>query len=976
MNMQPRKIKQLVLGVLVSIILLTIFFRREHSKNESNRLPSMVSSSNSAQPAKQQSSQITVNAPSTNQPILVKNLSGTDTNHSQRPAIDILSPQVLKQISALEDEKANRTPAEQKIDSQILYAIKMRRGLPVAAGVPAQRVNLQTDSKNRVLVDITATVTDALLNFITNQGGQVINDFPQYRSIRASILLAQMETLTARNDVQFIQPATRAFNNSVDSEGDYTHQAITARSTFSANGSDLKIGVLSDSVDYLTNSQIAGQVNVLTGQGNVNSGGEGEGTAMLEIVNDLDPGAQLYFATGEGGDAAFANNILQLKSIGCNIIVDDMLYNDEPPFQDGIVAQAVNTVTANGVLFFSSASNAGNKDAGTSGTWEGDFVDSGLSSGVITNGRIGAIHSFGSANYDRITGTGPGGSQLEADLFWSDPQGASSNDYDIYVLDSTAQNVVASSTNPQNGSQNPYESIGSMSTGEYIIVVLYSGVSRFLHLSTGRGELSISTQGSTRGHDCATNAFDVAAINAFTNWDSHDSLGPYPNAFTGGTNKSVEDFSSDGPRRVFFQADGTPITPGNYSSTGGTVRQKPDLTAANGVTTDVPGFAPFFGTSAAAPHAAAIAALLKSYNPNLSPAQIRTVLTNSTLDIMASGWDRDSGNGILMPLIALGSVEPDITRITDSLNNTSPHTGDTVTVSIVLTNKFCGLAGNSVGSFHVGFYFSSTPSFSGSTAFYETPVSGCTANGTVSVPQNVLISSGTSPGTYYLGYRIDDENETVECDTGDKGIFYWTVNVLPPPQPDMTLFASSLNNTNPVLGATINTSITITNEPCTGGSTDASPFHVGIYWATNVNFSGASLLGEVPVPGCPANGTTTLIPTVTINTNTTPGKYYLGFKIDDENEINECNEGNNGIYYWTLNVAATTSPAPTLKINAANNSAILIWPTNLSGYVLQYSTNLYSGNWFTNPAVPSVVNGQFTVTNRPISTIEFFRLIK
>ena len=648
---------------------------------------------------------------------------------------------------------------------------------------------------------------------------------------------------------------------------------------------------------------------------------------MLEIVHDLAPGAQLYFATGEGSDAAFANNILQLKNAGCNIIVDDLLASDEPPFQDGIIAQAVNTVTANGVLFFSSASNAGNKDADTSGTWEGDFVNSGVSSGAITSERIGAIHSFGSANYDRITGNGPGGSQLEADLFWSDPQGASSNDYDLYVIDGTFQNVNASSTNPQNGTQNPYESVGSMTNGEYIIVVIYSGASRFLHLSTGRGELSISTQGSTRGHDCATNAFDVAAINAYKPYGgSPDPYGPYPNAFTGGTTKFVEDFSSDGPRRIFFQADGTPITPGNYSSTGGTVRQKPDLTAANGVTTDVPGFAPFFGTSSAAPHAAAIAALLKSYNTNLSPAQIRTVLTNSTLDIMASGWDRDSGNGILMPLLALGAVEPDITRITDSLNNTSPHTGDTVTVSIVLTNKFCGLAGNNVGSFHVGFYFSSTPSFTGSTAFFETPVSGCAANGTVPVSQNVLISSGTTPGTYYLGYRIDDETETVECNTSDKGIFYWTVNVLPPPQPDLTLFASSLNNTNPVLGATINPSITITNEPCTGGSTNASSFHVGIYWATNVNFSGASLLGEVPVTGCPANGITTLSPTVTINTNTIPGKYYLGFKIDDENEITECNEGNNGIYYWTVNVAAITSHAPTLKIDAANNSAILIWP--------------------------------------------------
>jgi subtilisin family serine protease len=83
------------------------------------------------------------------------------------------------------------------------------------------------------------------------------------------------------------------------------------------------------------------------------------------------------------------------------------------------------------------------------------------------------------------------------------------------------------------------------------------------------------------------------------------------------------------------------------------VLYKPDFTAADGVTTTPSGFAPFFGTSCAAPHAAAIAALVLSYNPVLTPAQMRTVLTNSCIDIMGAGWDRDSGSGILMALAAL-----------------------------------------------------------------------------------------------------------------------------------------------------------------------------------------------------------------------------------------------------------------------------------------------------------------------------------
>ena len=69
-----------------------------------------------------------------------------------------------------------------------------------------------------------------------------------------------------------------------------------------------------------------------------------------------------------------------------------------------------------------------------------------------------------------------------------------------------------------------------------------------------------------------------------------------------------------------------------------------------GVSTTPPGFAPFFGTSCATPHAAAIAALVLSYNPGLTPAQLRIVLTNSCIDIMAAGWDRYSGSGILPEL--------------------------------------------------------------------------------------------------------------------------------------------------------------------------------------------------------------------------------------------------------------------------------------------------------------------------------------
>ena len=158
--------------------------------------------------------------------------------------------------------------------------------------------------------------------------------------------------------------------------------------------------------------------------------------------------------------------------------------------------------------------------------------------------------------------------------------------------------------------------------------------------------------GQTHGHSTAAGAFSVAATPAAASF-SGPNPGPYPGAFT--TANKVETFSSDGPRRLFYNANGTPFTPGNLSSTGGLVRQKPDITAADGVqVTGVGGFpTTFYGTSASAPHAAAIAALLKQARPAATPAQIRTWLTSSALDIETAGVDRDAGAGIVMPVSAL-----------------------------------------------------------------------------------------------------------------------------------------------------------------------------------------------------------------------------------------------------------------------------------------------------------------------------------
>ena len=75
---------------------------------------------------------------------------------SSRRTINGIAPEALAQIEALLREKETRSPAEQKIDSQLLYARRMQQGLPVAPGVQTLEVELPYAADGHVIVDVKA----------------------------------------------------------------------------------------------------------------------------------------------------------------------------------------------------------------------------------------------------------------------------------------------------------------------------------------------------------------------------------------------------------------------------------------------------------------------------------------------------------------------------------------------------------------------------------------------------------------------------------------------------------------------------------------------------------------------------------------------------------------------------------------------------------------------------------------------------
>ena len=544
------------------------------------------------------------------------------------------------QISAIQGEKAARTPTQRKVDSQLLYLSREKAGQLAVEGAPALKSRAKSGNDQRVTVDISAAPGPELTTAITAAGGTVVYESPRWKSVRAILPASAFEIIAARADVKRIAPGAVAETHVVTNQADPAHKANTARTFYGTTGAGMKIGVISDSADHYLDSIAAGELpasfTILPGRSGIPA--SGEGTAMSEIVHDIAPGAEIFFAEAGPGKAGFADSITLLKAAGCKIIVDDISYSTaEWQFQDDEIGQAVNEVVDGGALYFSASGNEGNLKSGTSTTWEGDFADGGAAAAPLPVGRL---HSFGTANYNTLA---------EADSFvvlqWSDEYHTSGNDYDLFILNAAGTTVIASSTNTQDGDDEPIETTEAHEGERIVVWKDGAAAARYLRVIAPHTKLQFQTAGQTIGHAATAKCICVASS------DSSQAVATSPFVFNAASTNETS--SSDGPHKMFYRPDGTPITPGNFLASGGVTLQTPAITAGDGGATSVPGFSAFYGTSAAAPASAALTALVWSRNPTKTNVQIRALIESSCIDIEAPGFDVNSGNGILMADLAL-----------------------------------------------------------------------------------------------------------------------------------------------------------------------------------------------------------------------------------------------------------------------------------------------------------------------------------
>jgi subtilisin family serine protease len=360
--------------------------------------------------------------------------------------------------------------------------------------------------------------------------------------------------------------------------------------------------------------------------------GHDEGRAMADLIHKIAPGAQIAFYSATTSEAGFASGIAALQAAGCNVIVDDVAYLDEPFFQDGgMVQTAVENAVDAGVSYFTAASNEGENYV------EQDFtpmrlVPQGLPGGVV-------VQNFGSAADPQpwVDVTVPKGGELMLDMQWDQPFAtigsghSSANSIGMALYNSAGQLVAITSTDVVGG--NPVQLLtytNSSSDTNLRLVVFANGGSSlpgtFKIINYGNGTINNDAgtgSGTVIGHEMVAGANTVGAV-AYS----------ATTAF-GGTN-TVENFSSVGTGTILYGANGQRLLTPESSS-------KVNFVAPDGSVTSV--FAPFYGTSAAAPNAAAVAALMLQADPSLTPGQVTQLLEESAAP--ATGSDMAAGSGLI-----------------------------------------------------------------------------------------------------------------------------------------------------------------------------------------------------------------------------------------------------------------------------------------------------------------------------------------
>ena len=578
-----------------------------------------------------------------------------------------------------------------------------------------QRDNLFTTLGNAIAIDAVANSAgegQALLQALQAMG--LRDGVVSQQRVSGYLPVDKLDDLKNVSSLKFARPSYQPIHSvgAVTSQGDTSLRSYVARTTYGVDGTGVKVGILSDSYNNLggapagvASGDLPAGVQVLK---DAPSGGSDEGRGMAELIHDVAPGSPLAFYTAFISTTDFAKGIRDLAAAGCKIITDDVLYFAEPFFQDGPIAQAIDDVVNNsGVTYFSSAGN----NARTSYQKAYNPIDANTlpASFTLPEGYVSA-HNFGGGDIRQSFLLRGGGRTSIISFQWDDPffsvsggTGAQTDmDILVYIGGVFYGNLSGASDNLGG---DPLEIIGIRNPGADVTIELVlakyagpdPGIVKWVYFGNGvTTNIEYDTKSSTAvGHTNASRCISVGAA-AFYNTP----------AYNGAATATVEGFSSAGGAPIYFTTSGarlgSPVT-----------RQKPEITSVDGGNTtffgsdtnrDTDAFPNFFGTSAAAPHAAAVGALMKQKVPGITTAAILSTLENTALDMddpsttgFDTGFDFGTGYGFIQADRALQALQ----TITSTFSITGVTTVSCATVSagqrtLTFTPQYSGLNGQPV----------------------------------------------------------------------------------------------------------------------------------------------------------------------------------------------------------------------------------------------------------------------------------------
>lgn len=461
------------------------------------------------------------------------------TNHQPQPEINPLQlrdnsaesgmktePAVEAQGSTLKAKPDQRSGTGQV--SQTLRRITEQSALSLSPSSPQKSdshlLGTLTDNLNSYLIIKNNKI--AIEGVALSNTNQLVSDLMAIGLEDASVYgnsftgmmpLSSLSQLEAQKKLGYVRAVLKPATNSDSdqavlnsglaiSEGDKAQRSDVARLKYGTSGNGVTVGVLSDSF----NARNEASADIVSGdlpQSGVKvlrdiADGSDEGRAMLQIIHDVAPGANLAFHTAFLGQVSFALGIKNLANpltqggAGARVIVDDVIYFAEPFFQDGIIAQAVNEVASDGnVSYFSSAGNRADKSYEASwnpgrtqsgyswhdfnpGTQQADF----LQDITVLPGREFTIvfqwdEPFASAS---ITGKGSA-NDLDIFFFASNDPNFGSQDPDF---DSLFSNNLITESIDANINGDPFEFISVRNNGD-VVATGYLAVGQFLGIGGG-----------------------------------------------------------------------------------------------------------------------------------------------------------------------------------------------------------------------------------------------------------------------------------------------------------------------------------------------------------------------------------------------------------------------------------------------------------------------------------------------------------